>query len=208
MEAHAITKVSSKERMLIHRCRIFMQVECVSDIANAEGTKLMEAWLSPKTLKPSKSNKNWPKQSDPGRQAWNIWKKFLINAFATSDGGKLRQPLGKWIARNDNRMHQAYSDGNHLYLPKNGAWHQHAQIAITRRQMLFQANNSTLQANLPDKATPINIIIITAQNIITGKNEEVLMRDQDKIIKHFFGIRSSSRQRSLRYLNYVENTYD
>jgi hypothetical protein len=131
MDAHAITKVSSKERMLIHRCRIFMQVECVSDIANAEGTKLMEAWLSPKTLKPSKSNKNWPKQSDPGRQAWNIWKKFLINAFATSDGGKLRQPLGKWIARNDNRMHQAYSDGNHLYLPKNGAWHQHAQIAIT-----------------------------------------------------------------------------
>jgi hypothetical protein len=76
MDANAIKKVSSKERMLIHRCRIFMQVECISDIANAEGTKLMEAWQSPKTLKPLTSNKKWPKQSDPGRQAWNIWKTF------------------------------------------------------------------------------------------------------------------------------------
>jgi hypothetical protein len=141
----------------------------------------MEAWLSPKTLKPSTSDKKWPKQSDHGRQAWNIWKKFLINAFATSEGGKLRQPLGKWIARNDSRIHQAYSDGRHLYVPKNGAWHQHAQTAITRRQMLFQANNPTLQENLPDKATPTDIITITAQNIVTGRNEEIMMRDQDEI---------------------------
>jgi hypothetical protein len=105
----------------------------------------------------------------------------LINAFATSDGGKLRQLLGKWIARNDSRIHQAYSDGCHLYVPKNGAWHRHAQTAITQQQMLFQANNPTLQENLPDKATPTNIITITAQHIVTGRNEEIMMRDQDEI---------------------------
>jgi hypothetical protein len=82
-------------------------VEVLSDISDAAGNSIHEAWFHPTTEKPSYSLKKWPKQNDPGKEAWRIWKKFLSSAF-TNQNGKLRKGLGDWIMRNKNRVHRSY----------------------------------------------------------------------------------------------------
>jgi hypothetical protein len=81
--------------MLIHRCRLFLQVEVLSDISNAAGELILGVWLEPSSTKPSYSTKRWPKQSDPGKDTWKIWKKYITSTY-TNHNGKLQKALGNW----------------------------------------------------------------------------------------------------------------
>jgi hypothetical protein len=81
MDSELLPTLSYKERMLIHRCRLFLQVELLSDIADAAGLSISDAWLDPNAEKPSYSTKHWPRQSNPGAEAWKIWRKFIERAF-------------------------------------------------------------------------------------------------------------------------------
>jgi hypothetical protein len=87
--------MSYKESMLIHRCSIFLQVEVLSGISDAMEECILDSWRNPTDKKPSFSTKKWPKQSDPGREAWKIWNRFLARAFLTP-AGRLHARLGKW----------------------------------------------------------------------------------------------------------------
>jgi hypothetical protein len=53
MDAPLLSKLTRKEQILLNRCRLHLQVECVSDIANAEGTAIVEAWFHGRGKKPS-----------------------------------------------------------------------------------------------------------------------------------------------------------
>jgi hypothetical protein len=103
MDSELLPTLSYKERMLIHRCRLFLQVELLSDIADAAGVSISDAWLDPNAKKPSYSTKNWPKQGNPGTEAWKIWRKFIERAFLNSNG-KLHKPLGNWKHLNLERI--------------------------------------------------------------------------------------------------------
>jgi hypothetical protein len=107
MDSELLDSLTYKERMLIHRCRLFLQVKVLSDISNTAGNAIHEAWLHPNSDKPSYSLKKWPKQSNPGKEAWRIWKKFIISAY-TNQNGKLRKELGDWTLRNKLRVHRSY----------------------------------------------------------------------------------------------------
>jgi hypothetical protein len=67
----------------------------MSDIATVDGTAINKSWFSSQSPKQSTSNKVWPLQSDPGKEAWTIWRNFLTRAF--TDGlGKLKNKLKWW----------------------------------------------------------------------------------------------------------------
>jgi hypothetical protein len=57
MDAPALQQMSRKEQILVNRCRIFLHVESVSDIASSDGRYLHEAWLNNNPQKPSRSTK-------------------------------------------------------------------------------------------------------------------------------------------------------
>jgi hypothetical protein len=57
MDAEIIPWLSRKEQILINRCRLFLQVECVSNISNAEGTKICQEWLHGNLPKDTHSKK-------------------------------------------------------------------------------------------------------------------------------------------------------
>jgi hypothetical protein len=48
MDAPILHSMTRKERILIHRCRIYLQIECLSDISNAAGTKIHSSWMKRK----------------------------------------------------------------------------------------------------------------------------------------------------------------
>jgi hypothetical protein len=60
MDSSLLPSMTRKEQILINRCRIFLQVECVSDISNSEGNMILAEWMDPHKQKSSQSLKKWP----------------------------------------------------------------------------------------------------------------------------------------------------
>jgi hypothetical protein len=115
MDAEIIPRLSRKEQTLINQCRLFLQVECISDISNADSTKIRPEWLHGNLPKDSHSKKNWPLQGDPGEEAWRIWKQFIERQFTTNELN-LRRKLGNWLRHNSYRQHLAYYHHSHKRL--------------------------------------------------------------------------------------------
>jgi ribonuclease HI/enamine deaminase RidA (YjgF/YER057c/UK114 family) len=169
MDSSTLKNCTYKERMLIHRCRIFLQVEVLSDISDATGESILSAWLEPTSKKPSHSLKQWPKQNDPGEEAWKIWRKFITESFS-SHNGKLRVALGKWIRINHTRVYNSYcnADATILYTQgQDGIWRTHARQCEGRRCLVFQKDSDELD-KLPPQITPIDITLQTEDSIVTG----------------------------------------
>jgi hypothetical protein len=107
MDSTTIKELSRKEQILVNRCRIFLQIENLSDITNAEGKQILSQYINNHPTKPSRSRKKWPLQGDPGREAWNIWKRVISRAFLNAND-ELLKPLGAWTKQNMTRNYEAY----------------------------------------------------------------------------------------------------
>jgi ribonuclease HI len=171
MDAKLLIELTRKEQILINRCRLYLQVECVSDISNAEGNKIRTEWLRGDTQKDSQSLKKWPAQGDPGEEAWRIWRLFIERSFTTTDGS-LHQPLGQWTQTNWYRRHLAYYHHRNKqlwYYSNTLKWTIHEILQEGRRNFFFDRNSTSEGKIPPDEATPIDIIEENDQTIITGK---------------------------------------
>jgi hypothetical protein len=98
MDSHRIEKMSHRDQHYIHRCRLHLQVETLSDIATSDGLYINKVWRHEHTKKPSRSNVRWPRQKLPHSAAWKVWSKFLDSFCSTKN--KLRIPLGNWLGYN------------------------------------------------------------------------------------------------------------
>ena len=90
----------------INRCRIFLQVEFISDLATPSGTHLQDSLYQFPPAVSSVSTHLWPRQSCPEHKFWAQWRHLLRQL--THDGSRqLRQPLGSWKTLG-NRRWDAY----------------------------------------------------------------------------------------------------
>jgi hypothetical protein len=169
MDAMEIKLLTYKDRMLLHRCILFLQVETISDIANATGTKILDCWLDPNQPKSSESTKTWPRQSNPGKEAWNTWRRTLLRIFTTSNG-VLRQRLGQWLQQNEHRRHNAYfnSATEMLICKGNSAWTSHTLQIKHCQKIYFSHTSNNPVESVPSTACPIDILNTTEEHIITS----------------------------------------
>jgi ribonuclease HI len=210
MEAPTLRTKTHKERMLIHRCRLYLQVELLSDITNASGTRILNQWKNDLADKPSTSLKHWPRQRNPGKEAWKIWRNFLRDAFENSNG-TLRQPLARWLKQNTGRRHAAYYDDNSksLFIYDDQLWRKFIKTANTRRQLLFKKDTSTLELNLPSTATPLDIISETEAHWVTSlstpHNMTEIQRQQPKHFQEKIAILQNQQK---AVINVLLDNYD
>jgi hypothetical protein len=183
MDNDYISRATRKEAILINRCRLALQVECLSDIATADGRQIDRAWTDLSTAKPLTSTKRWPQQENPGTEAWSIWQKFLNKAFLKNNSMDLRIPLGHWRILNPTRKYKTY------YCPKKGtlwkrlstdSWSQHRQMAKQRRHYIFEANGKTISNVEPSDIFPLDILSETTNTIITGRLSEHAPKPTDQ----------------------------
>jgi hypothetical protein len=172
MDSKYLDSLSQRERIYIHRCRIYLQVETVSDIASATGQTIHPAWISPNTKKPSRSILKWPRQNQPCRIAWLSWEKFL--ATFTTSSGKLRKPLGKWTEINKNRIHEAYlsDNGDTLWvtaLSRGKEFNGHPRKATHHKAMTFHGVTVTSADTIPPFAVPVDILTCSETEIRTTR---------------------------------------
>jgi hypothetical protein len=109
MDAPLLSTLTRKEQILINWCRLYLQVECLSDICSSDGSRILEDWKYANENTPSHSRKEWPLQSDPGADTWSIWRAYLDKAYLDA-GGKLQRNLGGWQKPNKHRIHFSYFD--------------------------------------------------------------------------------------------------
>jgi hypothetical protein len=90
MDSPHLMKLPRKQQIFINRCRLVLQVECLSDITTADGTRIRDEWLEYDTIKLSRSLKHWPTQGNPGEEAWKIWRSFITKGFLNNDNLLMR----------------------------------------------------------------------------------------------------------------------
>jgi hypothetical protein len=124
MDSQYINTLSRRDQLYVHRCRIYLQIETLSDIATADGTKIHDAWKQQEPDKPSRSLLRWPRQAAPLKTAWQIWSKFL-DSFGNATG-HLKTPLGEWTQPNKFRQHSNYyyHEQQTLWTFQNEMWHR------------------------------------------------------------------------------------
>jgi hypothetical protein len=167
MDNSLLRTLSRKEQILINRCRIFQQVECVSDIATADGTAICQEWLTKKSRRRSSSNKVWPLQGDPGNEAWKIWRNFLLRAF-TDGTGNLKKKLAAWIYT-AHRTHSAYYHRKQLWLhTSDNQWTVHTLRHQGRRELFFNKQHTATTCNTPQDGVPVDIKKDSKEWITTG----------------------------------------
>jgi hypothetical protein len=172
MDSKYLDGLTRRERIYIHRCRIQLQVETISDVASAMGQTIHPAWKSPSKKKPSRSILKWPRQNQPSRIAWLSWEKFL--ASFTTSSGKLHKPLGKWIEPNKTRIHEAYQsdDGEILWVASQNhgkGYVGHSQKATHRKAITFHRVAATEADDIPPLAAPVDILTYTENEIRTTR---------------------------------------
>jgi hypothetical protein len=85
----------------INWCRLFLQVEFLSDISTLEGhaisPHIFRTCKNKTPIAPSKPAELYPIQGLPGHEQWNTWKKFITTNYCKSpDNLTLRTKLGQW----------------------------------------------------------------------------------------------------------------
>ena len=84
----------------LNRCRLFHQVFFISDIATANGQLIDSKYRRRERNNDRRSTWKWPCQGAPDSQAWRLWDQALAHM---EQRGKLRVPLGRWIATSHQR---------------------------------------------------------------------------------------------------------
>ena len=98
----------------LYRCRLFLQVFFICDIASANGREIDDGYRTSTGNASCRSTWKWPQQGMPDSQAWRLWSRALAHL---EDYGKLRVPLGAWL----NAGHQVWE------------WQIHLQTKIVRQ---------------------------------------------------------------------------
>jgi hypothetical protein len=169
MDASYLINQSRRDKLYIHRCRLYLQVETLSDIATAAGTQIHRSWFQREASRPSKSMIQWPRQNCPNKQAWNAWVRFL-RSFE-SNAGKLRKPLGKWIQQNKRRIHQAIIDnsGDLWLFQQDMKFNQHKQALQRRKHIVYHRNVNRALLDPPTHYTPTDILSVNEVEIRVAK---------------------------------------
>jgi len=95
-----VKKGLSKDKMaILNKCRIYLQVQSLSDISNASGTCITKEALNGSRDKHRTSIFTWRNTRRPPLRDWYEWKEAILTTFCSSDiHPKLTIPLGPWTS--------------------------------------------------------------------------------------------------------------
>jgi hypothetical protein len=148
MDLFRVHGITTRELRILNLCRLYLQVDRLSDITNMAGTYIYEQAIQldreTQTTEISASRLAWPRTPRPEAKARKLWKKHLHTTLLQEDG-RLRFPLGKWDTTVDNRD-RTYRT---LYHPYSNTIHQH-DGRVYRSFPIQQINRRYIQADIVD----------------------------------------------------------
>ena len=175
----------------INRVRMYLQVECLSDIANAAGTQLDAGLVHTKTPNTmSTSTELWPVQGQPGRRSWSVWRRFLRDNYVSEDECTLRQPLGAWTQQPPRTWPAYYDPESHCIAtpPEINAetdnWRYYATIREHRRYYIASPKLS-FHDSAPLQALPVDSLVDNKYSHPSEKRIAITNRQQPGTFREF-----------------------
>ena len=80
---------------LLNRCRIYLQLITVSDMANIEGTEVSPHYFKGQRDPNRTIQLTWPSQNKIYLSCWKVWKKETEQTYLYPNTLTLKQKLGK-----------------------------------------------------------------------------------------------------------------
>ena len=157
------TKPYSKPDIIrINRVRLYLQVECLSEICDADGVALQNSmWDHDYPDVMSQSTMLWPVQPLPGPKTWKVWYRFILREFTHTTSGyttrNLTKKLGKWNYLDNRRWQVIYDhDTNEVVVLNEGTdrW-QHYQVGKKGRRLWDVHRDRSYEDDYPQGAVPV-----------------------------------------------------
>ena len=97
METITKHNISQRELMIFNECRLFLQVETLSDMSNGEGIRISECYYKGRRDPHRISNIEWPNIRRPNVTKWIIWQRWLDEIWCKEKSlHTLHHALGPW----------------------------------------------------------------------------------------------------------------
>jgi hypothetical protein len=90
MEDALTGNFTDSEMRNINRCRVVLQIECLSDVCTADGLTTDPGLQAQPPTVASQSTIKWPLQAIPGSRSWATWRRFLKPYTRDSTNNRLR----------------------------------------------------------------------------------------------------------------------
>ena len=84
----------------INRCRMFLRVTTVSDIATCDGCSILQSALQGQRNPFQPDWYLWPQQGPPTKANWKLWIAALTRTLVSPQPRALGVPLGRWLDNN------------------------------------------------------------------------------------------------------------
>jgi hypothetical protein len=174
--------LSTLELYRLNRCRLYFQVDRLSDITNIAGTHLYGHVLSldrddpdETYLKYPKSTLEWSRQPRPGHASRKLWSKTIRKTLLRPNG-RLLYPLGKWntpFEQRDRQYPTFYDERRQLLHQLVDSGHRHGpayhQLPVTN------TNRRHISAILD---APPRSVIATGYPVDAQTSQERLIKAQ------------------------------
>ena len=140
--------ISIEEKQAFQRCRLFLQVNTLSDITNGQGTNILEAaWECKKQWEPiSGQAYSWPHQTRPSKADRQRWKKVLTLLYDVDNRDyTIGRRLGKY--NKHSRQHAAWvidKTNESLYNKEQGVWRRWKLTNRRNRHRVYQPTSETI----------------------------------------------------------------
>ena len=175
----------TKELKQFNTCRMFLQVNYLSEITTIDGRPLDPSIISTTTTNRTASNLLWPNQQQPKSKYWTKWIRKIKQRYCVPNSLRIKEQfiLGQWIQPHHKLTHiykwtfsprllEAYSESktysckeiNHLTFTissatKNQEYHPPSDahpIYVIQNQFTIQVNSQLIKNNPPNPSTFID----------------------------------------------------
>jgi hypothetical protein len=174
-----LPKLTKPDSLSFNRCRLFMGVTHLSEIATASGTAIArDAWEGTRARH---TTLLWPFQPKPGPDSFRIWRRLLADAFLLDKRKRvelrtkdlaLRHPVGNWLPSSEwlqskwttfysRRKQSVYSLDPTLHRYNIHSQKRRSRWTSNGRNSLHHAKPSDVSTSLPDDAVPVDAQIDT-----------------------------------------------
>ena len=161
----------------INRVRVFLQVETLAELSNADGTALQPFVLTQWEARVnSKSTMTWPNQTRPGKRSFQSWRKLLVTFH---DDGKLKHHLGPWINTSEREWNHGWDPvEKQIFTRRKGnSCTYYLNHEIERRRIVIPQETDTTMNEVPAVYAPVDETRDRAfskpQHLFTSKKKEI-----------------------------------
>ena len=153
------------EYKTLNKCRIYLQVFTLADIVTGDGKRIQKnTWegKKPTQLRPIS---NWPRWGKPSLAEWKIWRKAITNTFLQVTDRNLKQYLGAWVHKPENKWSIDIRDET-LWEEKDKEWKCWKKVNRSYRLPRYKEDEYTIQSNHPPQEFILPTAVYHERNMI------------------------------------------